>query len=159
MVRSKVKSRDLVLIQPLDNMLTSMILCVVKNDQSIFPPIVVLSIQMVNKFAKEESKREAIGLAEIATVEDLVVVADPSDDVKLAESLAMGDQVVNTFDQPTSPPRICGSEVTFIDVDDSQTSLHSFDVLCGCILPLELGSWIILVSVDLLDRPIGDIEL
>ena len=136
-----------------------MVLCIVKDYQSIFPPIVILSIQMINKFAKEESERKAVSLTVIATIEDLVMVANSSNDVKLAESLAMSNQIFNTFNQPTSSPRISSSKVAFIDVDNSQTSLHSFDVLCSCILPLELSSWIILVSVNLLNRPIGNIEL
>jgi hypothetical protein len=46
---------------------------------------------MINELTKKESKREAVGLTKIATIINLVLIANSGNYVKLAKSLTMSD--------------------------------------------------------------------
>ena len=97
MIRAKVKSWNFVLLQSIDNILTSMILCIIQNKQSILSPVMIFSIQMIHQLTKKESESKAIGSTKITRIENFIVVADSSYDVKLVKSLAVSDLVLNTF--------------------------------------------------------------
>ena len=121
--------------------------------------MIIFSIQLVNKFAQKESKRKAVGSTKVASIEYFIEVTDSSYDIELCKSPAMSDLVLNTFDKPTSPSRICSSKVAFINIDNSEAFANSFDKFRSSELPLKLCSWKVLVSIYLFNLPIRNVEL
>lgn len=61
-----------------------------------------------------------------------------------------------TLNLPTSLPLISALENTLINVNDCVAAAHELNVLASSILALELGVWLVMESIDVLDHSIGD---
>lgn len=121
--------------------------------------MVIFSLEVVNKFAEEESERYAIGFAKVDAIEDFIEIANSGNDVDFAKSLDFCHLVINTLDHPTSLTIVGTTKVTFINIDYSDTLMQKFDELGSSILSLKFSIWVVLVKVYLLHLAISYIQL
>ena len=140
------------------NVITSMVLSIIKHDHSILPPLMILLIQMFNQLCKVECKCLAIGLTFIDCEEDFIPIANSTDDIDCIKSTWSGNLILNTFDEPTSLARISLSNDCLINIDNSIATTQSWNEFSSSYLPLQLCIWVILIATDLLNGPIWNIQ-
>src|SRR5690242_8145291 len=116
-------------------MLTPMVHGIIQHDQRVTPPLVVVSIQMVDELAEEEAKGHAVSLPIVDGIKDFIAVTNSSYDVELGEPLGKGDLVLNPLYQPPSLPTVSGPEVALIHIDDTVVAVESLNELGRSNLP------------------------
>jgi hypothetical protein len=136
-----------------------MILCIVKHNDCIGPPILIDSIEMLTKLVDEEHEGLAICLSLVDGEVQMTITADSSNNIHIAKSLQVHSLVVSSFHHPTPLSLISHSNDTFIDIDDPHLVTHEFNILVGSILSLQFGLWTIVKDSDWADQSIRDIQL
>jgi hypothetical protein len=119
------------------------------------PPQGVLVVEVVTKFHEEESEGVGVGAADVHCVEEVPGAAECSDDVDPFRPLEGYGLVLAACPDPPMLPMVSVPDDRLVDADEGVTLVQALDVLGGCYLPLELGSWCVVQMRDGLDPPIG----